>query len=40
MTKEGLEKIVPSLDLCRKIPAGEFVDAALVWREEKKGTEE
>ena len=24
MTEEGLEKIVPSLDLCRKIPAGEF----------------
>ena len=27
-----LEKIVPSLELCKLIPAGEFEDAALVWR--------
>ena len=26
-----LEKIVPSLRLCKKIPAGEFEDTALVW---------
>lgn len=26
-----LEKIVPSLRLCKKIPAGEFEDSALVW---------
>ena len=26
-----LEKIVPSLELCKKIPAGEFKDSALVW---------
>lgn len=27
-----LEKIVPSLELCKLIPAGEFEDTALVWR--------
>ena len=26
-----LEKIVPSLRLCKRIPAGEFEDSALVW---------
>lgn len=26
-----LEKIVPSLELCKKIPTGEFTDSALVW---------
>ena len=26
-----LESIVPPLDLCKMIPAGEFVDSALVW---------
>lgn len=26
-----LENIVPSLELCKKIPAGEFEDSALVW---------
>ena len=31
MSKQGLEKIVASLELCRKIPAGEFEDTALVW---------
>ena len=27
----SLESIVASLELCRKIPAGEFEDTALVW---------
>ena len=27
----NLESIVPPLDLCKKIPAGEFEDSALVW---------
>ena len=27
------ESIVPSLELCKLIPAGEFNDSALVWRE-------
>ena len=27
----NLESIVPSLELCKNIPAGEFEDAALVW---------
>lgn len=27
-----LEEIVPPLELCRKIPAGEFKDSVLVWR--------
>ena len=26
-----LERIVPPLELCKQIPAGEFEDAALVW---------
>ena len=26
-----LERIVPPLDLCEKIPEGEFEDSALVW---------
>ena len=26
-----LENLVPSLELCKKIPAGEFEDSALVW---------
>lgn len=30
---EGLEKIVASLELCKLIPAGEFEDSVLVWRE-------
>ncbi len=30
---KGLEKIVASLELCKLIPAGEFEDSALVWRE-------
>ena len=30
-----LEKIVPSLELCKKIPAGEFTDSALVWKERR-----
>lgn len=29
----SLESIVPSLELCKLIPAGEFEDSALVWRE-------
>lgn len=28
-----LEKIVASLELCKLIPAGEFEDTALMWRE-------
>ena len=32
MSKD-LEKIVASLELCKLIPAGEFEDTALVWRE-------
>ena len=31
MSKQGFEKIVASLELCKLIPAGEFEDAALVW---------
>ncbi len=31
MSKQGLEKIVASLDLCKLIPAGKFEDSALVW---------
>ena len=31
MSKQGLEKIVASLELCKKIPEGEFEDSALVW---------
>ena len=33
MKKQGLEKIVAGLELCKLIPAGEFEDSALVWRE-------
>lgn len=32
MKKQGIENIVPSLELCKLIPAGEFEDTALVWR--------
>lgn len=28
-----LESIVPPLDLCKMIPAGEFEDSVLMWRE-------
>ena len=31
MEMRSLENIVPSLELCKKIPAGEFEDSALVW---------
>lgn len=27
----GLEKMVPPLELCKLIPAGEFADSVLVW---------
>ncbi len=27
-----LKELVPPLELCKKIPAGEFADCALVWR--------
>lgn len=30
---KSFEKIVASLELCKLIPAGEFEDTALVWRE-------
>lgn len=30
---KSLEKIVAGLELCKLIPAGEFEDTALVWRE-------
>ena len=30
----GLEKIVPPLELCKKIPDGAFADSALVWGED------
>ena len=30
---KGPEKITASLELCKLIPAGEFEDTALVWRE-------
>lgn len=29
----NLERIVPPLELCKKIPEGEFRDSALVWKE-------
>lgn len=35
MKKQGLEKIVASLELCKLIPAGEFEDTAMVWRDDK-----
>lgn len=28
-----LESIVPPLELCKQIPAGEFEDSVLVWRD-------
>ena len=31
MKKQGIENIIPSLELCKLIPAGEFEDTALVW---------
>ena len=31
MSKQGLENIVPPLELCKQIPAGEFEGSALVW---------
>lgn len=33
MSKQGIEKIVASLELCKLIPAGEFEDIALVWEQ-------
>lgn len=33
MKKQGIENIIPPLELCKLIPAGEFEDTALVWRE-------
>lgn len=33
MKKQGIEKIVPSFELCKFIPTGEFDDSWLVWRE-------
>lgn len=30
-----LENLVPSLELCKKIPAGEFKDSVLVWKERR-----
>ena len=35
----SLENIVASLELCRKIPAGEFEDSALVWVYDMDGLE-
>ena len=35
----NLESIVPPLELCKKIPAGEFTDTALVWVEDPDGIE-
>ena len=29
--KKGLESIVPTLELCRRIPQGAFADSALIW---------
>ena len=34
-----LENIVPSLELCKKIPVGEFEDTALVWVYDMDGLE-
>ena len=31
MSEKTLEKLVPPLELCKKIPEGEFEDSALVW---------
>ena len=33
VTLSKLESIVPPLELCKQIPAGEFEDSVLVWRE-------
>ena len=33
MAKSNLENLVPALDLCKRIPAGEFADSALIWRD-------
>lgn len=33
------EDLVPSLELCKKIPAGEFVDSALYWASQYGGTQ-
>ena len=35
----NLESIVPPLDLCKMIPAGEFEDTALVWVDDQDGIE-
>lgn len=35
----NLEKIVPLLDLCKLIPAGEFEESALVWVFDQEGIE-
>ena len=35
----NLEKIVPLLDLCKRIPAGEFEESALVWVLDSEGIE-
>lgn len=32
----NLESIVPPLELCKRIPAGEFEDSALVWEKTEK----
>lgn len=35
----NLENLVPPVELCEKIPAGEFLDSALVWVEDEDGIE-
>lgn len=35
----NLESIVPPVELCKQIPAGEFEDSALVWVEDEDGIE-
>lgn len=32
----NLESIVPPVDMCKRIPAGEFEDSALVWKKSEK----
>lgn len=32
----NLKSIVPPLELCKRIPAGEFEDSALVWKKSEK----
>ena len=32
-----LQKLVPPIELCKLIPAGEFADSALIWVDEKNG---